>query len=180
MICEHCKQRHATVTITQIQNDSKFERHFCEVCAPQFHPFQYETPKDEPVSIQQLISNWFGTPLGNQTSKADQQKTPVACPNCGFTYRQFLKVGKFGCPTCYETFRQQLPSVLQKLQADIKHTGTKQKDEQVLFKIQEQILDLKEKLKFAVSEERFEDAVKFRDAIKALEHKLSVGGVDGQ
>ena len=40
MICEHCKQRNATVTVTQVQSGQKVEHHYCEVCAAQFHPFQ--------------------------------------------------------------------------------------------------------------------------------------------
>lgn len=177
MICEHCKQRHATVTVTQIKNGTKFERHFCEVCAPHFHPFHVET-NDEPVSIQQFISNWFGTPFTMQNPKVEQK--PTSCPSCSFTYRQFLKVGKFGCPTCYETFRQQLPSVLQKLQADVQHTGTKVSNEQTLQKLRGQLVELREQLAAAVADERFEDAVKHRDAIRLLEQKLAVGGVDDQ
>lgn len=177
MICEHCKQRHATVTVTQIQNGTKFERHFCEVCAPHFHPFHVEAA-EEPVSIQQFISNWFGTPFTMQNPKQEQKST--SCPSCGFTYRQFLKVGKFGCPTCYETFRQQLPSVLQKLQADVQHKGTKVSNEQTLQKLREELSQLREQLAAAISDERFEDAVKHRDAIRLLEQKLAVGGVDDQ
>ena len=176
MICENCKQRHATVTVTQIQNGTKFERHFCEVCAPHFHPFHFEA-KEEPVSIQQFISNWFGTPFSMQNPKVEQ-KSPTSCLNCGFSFRRFLKVGKFGCPTCYETFRQQLPSVLQKLQADVQHKGAKVSNEQTMLKLQEQLVDLKEQLSQAITDERFEDAVKYRDAIRLLEQKLAVGGVD--
>lgn len=58
MICEHCKQRHANVTVTQVHNGQKVERHYCEVCATQFHPFQFDV-SEEPTSLQQLISNWF-------------------------------------------------------------------------------------------------------------------------
>lgn len=178
MICEHCKQRHATVTVTQIQNGTKFERHFCEECAPHFHPFHFES-QEEPVSIQQFISNWFGTPFSAQNQKAEPQ-SPTTCPGCGFTFRQFLKVGKFGCPACYDTFRQQLPPVLQKLQADVQHTGAKGSNEQTRLKLQEQQQSLKDELAQAVAEERFEDAVKLRDAIRLIEQKLAVGGVDEQ
>ena len=68
MICEHCKQRNATVTVTQVQSGQKVEHHYCDVCASQFHPFHAEF-KQEPVSIQQLLSNWFGSPTWQKVGK---------------------------------------------------------------------------------------------------------------
>lgn len=171
MICEHCKERHASVTITQVQNGTKFERHYCDVCAPQFHPFHFEM-QDEPISLHHLMSNWFGVP--QKAQKADK-KQQTSCPSCGFTYRKFLKVGKFGCPTCYETFRQQLPSVLERLQADTKHVGAKQWVETA--KLQEQIEVLRQQLQLAIAEERFEEAAKLRDETRALQSRLQAGGV---
>ncbi len=117
MICEHCKQRNATVTVTQVQNGQKVEHHYCDVCASQFHPFHAEF-KQEPVSIQQLLSNWFGSPtwqkVGEKQQAPPQQQT---CPQCGFTYKRFLKEGKFGCTSCYDTFSEHLPKLFNRIQA---------------------------------------------------------------
>jgi protein arginine kinase activator len=173
MICEHCKQRHASVTITQVQNGTKLERHYCEVCASQFHPFHFDA-QEEPISLHQLMSNWFGMPT--KKTQAEPKKA-LNCPSCGFTYRQFLKVGKFGCPTCYDTFRSQLPSVLQRIQADVQHVGYKQQNDQSL-KIQDQIDTLRQQMHIAISEENFEKAAQLRDQIRSLEAKLQAGGVN--
>lgn len=72
MICEHCKQRHANVTVTQVHNGQKVERHYCEVCATQFHPFQFDV-NEEPASLQQLISNWFNFVPVNAKKKVRQR-----------------------------------------------------------------------------------------------------------
>lgn len=179
MICEHCKQRHATVTITQVQNGAKSERHYCEVCAAKFYPFQVEV-QEEPVSIHQLMSDWFGLPKWkNKVQEETQQnKQQGTCPSCGFTYRQFLKVGKFGCANCYDTFRDQLPPVLKRLQADVKHVGKIQTDEKQLVHYQKQIESIRQQMQQAIAAERFEEAAKLRDEVRAIEQKLHVGGVD--
>lgn len=174
MICEHCKQRHASVTITQVQNGTKLERHYCDVCAAQFHPFHFEV-QEEPISLHQLVSNWFGTsPKAQQQSELKKQQ--LSCPTCNFTYRQFLKVGKFGCPTCYDTFREQLPNVLERLQADTKHVGVMYHEDKVV-QLQEQIEVLKERMQQAIVEEHFEEAAKLRDEIRAIQSKLQAGEV---
>lgn len=174
MICEHCKQRHASVTITQVQSGTKLERHYCDVCAAQFHPFHFDV-QEEPISLHQLVSNWFGSPPKAQ-QQAELKKQQLSCPSCNFTYRQFLKVGKFGCPTCYETFRQQLPSVLERLQADVKHVGVKQQSDEVA-KMQEQIEEIKQKIQQAIVEERFEEAATLRDEARAIQRTLQSGEV---
>lgn len=173
MICEHCKERHASVTVTQVQNGTKLERHYCEVCASQFHPFHFEV-QEEPISLHQLMSNWFG--MATKATQAEPKKANT-CPACGFTYRQFLKVGKFGCPTCYETFRSQLPSVLQRIQADVQHVGYKQQNDQSI-QIQDQIDHLRQQMQLAIAEENFEQAAQIRDEIRSLEGKLQAGGAE--
>ena len=181
MICEHCKQRHATVTVTQVQGGQTVERHYCEICASQFHPFHFDV-KEEPVSLQQLISNWFNTSTqtAKQEEKVKQQKKITACPSCGFTYRQFLSKGKFGCANCYDTFSEQLPNVLKRLQAGTKHIGHVEHQEQHLEQWIKKITDIREQMKAAISEERFEEAAKMRDEIRLLEQKVHVGGADAE
>ena len=45
-------------------------------------------------------------------------------------------------------------------------------------KVEQQIHMLRDQLKLAIEQERFEDAAKLRDEIKLLERNNSVGGVD--
>ena len=47
-----------------------------------------------------------------------------------------------------------------------------------MHQLQLQVQQMREKIKIAIEEERFEDAAKLRDEIKALERQLSTGGVD--
>ena len=52
----------------------KSERHYCEVCAAQFHPFQFDV-KEEPISLQQLVSNWF-----NITGEYEHARKEIQLP----------------------------------------------------------------------------------------------------
>lgn len=173
MICEHCKQRHANVTVTQVQHGQQMERQYCEVCAAQFHPFQLEV-SEEPASLQQLLTNWFNfVPITKKETPASAVKTKE-CPTCGFTYRQFLKQGKFGCGECYQTFSEQLPQLLEKLQAGTKHVGYVE-DVPSKEKMEQQIQVLRTAIQEAIKEERYEDAANLRDDIRALESKIKKG-----
>ena len=176
MICEHCKQRHATVTVTQVQNGQKFERQYCEVCATKFHPFQFEK-QEETVSLHQLLSNWFNLPVAKQIKegKVAGDKANSSCPNCGCTYRQFLKQGKFGCADCYETFTDQLSTILKRLQAGTEHIGFKVAQQDTAQYLQ-QIEELRDEQKHAVEKERFEEAAEIRDKIRALASKVEARG----
>lgn len=178
MICEHCKERHANVTVTQVQNGQKMEHHYCEVCASQFHPFQLDL-QDEPISLQQFITNWFGMPL-KPSAREEQPKStqPNSCQNCKMTYSQFLKKGKFGCASCYIAFKPYLPPMLQRLHAGTKHKATEDDAVSPNVQIQMQVQKLREQMKAAIEGERFEDAAALRDQIKELESQLIPGGDD--
>lgn len=176
MVCENCKQRHANVTVTQVQNGQKLVHHYCEVCATQFHPFHFEV-QEEPISLQQFISNWFGSPAQKEMhDKKEPQQQVKNCPKCGFTYRQFLKQGKFGCAQCYTTFQEQLPAIFEKLHGGDHHVGkvheTYQQEEQLFQRIEE----LRGQIQQAIEQERFEDAATIRDQIRTIQSTLQQGG----
>ncbi|WP_107839092.1 UvrB/UvrC motif-containing protein [Metasolibacillus meyeri] len=175
MICEHCKQRHASVTVTKVQNGQTVAKHYCEHCASKFHPFQTDI-QEEPVALHQLISNWFGVPMWKSTQTEEKKATQNACPSCSVTYRQFLKQGKFGCAECYSTFREQLPPVFSRLQAGTSHTGKSVAIS--IEQLKQKIEEIRQHMQYAIEEERFEDAAKMRDEIKSIQHKLDAGGVD--
>ncbi|RHW36211.1 nucleotide excision repair protein [Lysinibacillus yapensis] len=182
MICEHCQERQATVTVTQVVNGQKSEKHYCEICAQNFHPFNLDFHKEEQIPIHQLVSNLFGLPVWNSGTQEKAQpviQKSAQCPTCGFTFRRFLNEGKFGCAQCYETFGKQLPQVLTKIQAGTSHVGKAPgKPQRPDETIRKEIAAAREKLQKAIVEERFEDAATLRDEIRDMERKLEGGGVD--
>ena len=77
-----------------------------------------------------------------------------------------------GCPNCYDVFREEVSKIIKRiapfekhLQDTIKVKATKQK-----LSKEEQVALLREEMKLAVSEERYEDAAKIKKQITKLEN----------
>ena len=94
-----------------------------------------------------------------------------ACPGCGMTPAEFRSKGRLGCPRCYETFRQELLPLLQRIHEAQSHsgrlpgttsTGAPPPDERPLS-------DVRRLLEDAVRGERYEEAARLRDELGRLE-----------
>lgn len=177
MICEHCKERPASVIVKKGSMGEATEYHLCKYCAFQSEAFQMQS-NEEAMSIQQFLAHWLG---GGELFQAPQQQqlTPekLACPECQLTFQKFLEIGKFGCATCYETFREHLPRVLGKLHSgQTTHIGKLPMTVNELFTIKRKIEEVRLKMQEAVAEERFEEAAVLRDEAKRLQRLLDDGG----
>ena len=174
MICENCKQRPTKVTVTQILNGEQVQRHYCDVCAQDFHPLHLDL--QDPLSLHQLLSNWFGISENQQLEQKHKTET-TSCSSCEWTFRQFLKQGKFGCAHCYESFHEQLPDVFKKLHnGNVKHVGKAPSTFGQTLKIKRQIESVRTLMRTAIEIENFEEAALLRDEARALEEQLQSGG----
>ena len=166
MLCDKCKKNAASIQITTIINGKKKEEHFCSSCAaatgalhmPDFS-WQNFFPK--------LVANDF---------TADLQKEELQCPDCGLTLSQFNKRGLFGCGECYRTFRGQILPALAQIQAGNTHIGKLPARGGDDFKLKKELNALKIKLNNLVAAEKFEEAAKLRDQIKARQDEMDKGG----
>lgn len=175
MICENCKQRPAKVKVTQMHNGDHFERNYCEVCANSLHPF-YEEYKQDPLSLHQLLSNWFNH-SEQQPVQQRMDTAEVVCEECGWTFQRFLNEGKFGCGSCYNSFRVQLPSVFKRLHnGNTTHIGKAPGAFGEILELKKRIEATRLQMKEAVQAENFEEAAKLRDEARKLESKLATGG----
>ncbi len=96
----------------------------------------------------------------------------VVCPVCKTSLREFKTTQQLGCPNCYETFREEISSIIKRIAPFETHKQQAIKPVKPAKKIltkEEKIADLKEKMKLAVNEERYEDAAKFKKQIQKLE-----------
>lgn len=154
------------------------EHHLCEKCAFQSEAFHLNM-NEEPMSIQQFLSHWFGGGDPFQTQPKQQQSTEpeLECPKCKLTYEKFLEIGKFGCATCYATFRERLPHVLGKLHSGkSKHIGKIPVSFNQLYAIKRKIEEVRMKMQEAVELEKFEEAVILRDEANRLQGQLEDEG----
>lgn len=171
MICDHCHKNEATIHMTNIVNNQKTEQHLCNTCANKLQQEGKLSPYSSFMNDMwddSFFTNDFFKNMVYPDSllKSHQSK---CCPQCGITYDEFNRVGKFGCDTCYETFASQIKPLLQRLQGSSEYEGTVPSHGTNVFKAKYEIKQLRNQLESAIQAEKFEDAAILRDKIKELE-----------
>jgi len=183
MKCEKCGENTANVKYTQIVNGVKKEMHLCEQCAEELGIGNMSMNFDMPFDF----SNFFGEFLNEYNDgfmpTLALPKT-LKCDKCGWSFDDFIDNGKFGCPSCYDTFEERIDPILKRLQGSNRYIGrgTKNANPENELKIDDtnkkakteekkenKIDSLKERLKQMIKEEKYEEAAKIRDEIKKLE-----------
>ena len=87
-----------------------------------------------------------------------------------------VKLGRFGCAKCYQTFKGQLKPILRRLHSgNCTHNGKIPKRVGGKIHLRKNIEGLKLQLKELISEEEFEKAAEIRDEIRSLEKRLEHG-----
>src|SRR3954465_4174592 len=114
MLCCICKDKEATVHLTQIAGDKMQKVDLCEECAK-------TKGVDDPTgfSLADLL-------LGLGASQEIEQSAgggELKCPNCGFTQADFKKAGRLGCSECYNVFSEGLESLLKTMHKGTRHVG---------------------------------------------------------
>ena len=101
--------------------------------------------------------------------------TQGKCKWCGATLGD-LTTGKAEfCPECYSSFGEALSDHIKRLHGSDVHRGRRPKsritfpDEETKATTRDMLDELKEKLSFAISDERYEDAAVIRDEINKLQ-----------
>jgi protein arginine kinase activator len=159
MKCEFCSNP-ATVHLTKIVNKDKREMHLCEVCAREKNvtagpPQEFNVP-----ALLQLV---LGQMPPIKPSVAD-----TICPECGTPYAHFRAQGRLGCAHDYEAFRSLLEPLLEKV-----HNGAVRHVGKLPIGYRRRMArarrsEMEAQLKLAIEAERYEEAARLRDAIRAL------------
>lgn len=159
MICDICGKKEATVHLTEIINGKVTELHLCEECAR-----KKGAQMEQHFGIADLLAGLADLSSGLEM----KEEIGLKCENCGMTYHDFKRVGKFGCSECYEAFRKNVPSLLKRIHGSTKYIGNPprtQEHEQIRGEVQE----LKRQLQQAIEREEYEKAAEIRDRIKEIE-----------
>lgn len=175
MNCQECNQRPATLHFTKIINGEKTEIHLCEKCA-QEKGEMFMLNGGSGFTFNNLLAGLLNIDSSFQqpSKNAFQQEEILQCERCSMTFPQFVKIGRFGCSHCYETFKDQLKPVLRRLHSgNWEHNGKIPKRIGGGIHLKKKIEDLKSELKNAVITEEFEKAAKIRDEIRSLEKGLN-------
>lgn len=180
MLCENCNINEATVHFTEIHNGIQTEHHLCSECAADIEIPGYSYSINSNFPFVQLLTGL----LAAGGLAAVQRDTPlqhVCCPNCGMSFEEFTRVGKFGCAECYDVFGPLIDDNMKCIHGDNVHRGKTYHQRELDAKkhtenmAEEQstagdlnLNQLQIRLKEAIELENFEEAARYRDEIKAL------------
>ena len=170
MLCQECNKRPATLHFTKIVNGEKTEFHICESCAREKGEMIPGTSGG--FSIHNLLSGLLDFDPAGKSSSAAPAKT-LQCEECGMTYAQFSKVGRFGCSSCYKYFDSRLDPLFKRVHGSTSHVGKVPARAGGRIKVKRQIADLKQNLKQSIAQEEFEEAAQIRDQIRELEKGIA-------
>lgn len=174
MLCQECNERPATLHLTKIINGEKTILHLCEKCAQEKGDV-FMMQSSGGFSINNLLAGLLNMESAFHPAQKTQfyQQNSSHCENCSMTYQQFVQIGHFGCPHCYEAFKDHLKPLLRRLHSgSLTHNGKIPKRMGGSIHIRKSIDELKLVLKEAIIREEFEKAAEIRDQIKYLESQL--------
>jgi len=164
MLCDNCKEREAVINLTQVEHDSKVTLHLCESCAQQKGVETGGSVLKSPLGGFITALNKGGT--GLLPSPADG----LRCPSCGATLKDFRESGRLGCAQCYDAFTPHLRDLLRRLHGSSQHVGERYVTPGAAeTDPRRRLLELREQLRRAVENEKFELAAELRDRIRVLE-----------
>ncbi len=159
MQCCVCKEKPATVHLTQIVGEKMQKLDMCEECAK-------SKGLNDPTSFA-MADLMLG--LGaSQEIDAAAAGVQLKCPRCGFSQADFKKSGRLGCPECYKTFAEGLSGLLKSMHKGIRHIGKSPESMRKTRDSADRIKTLQTKLDKAIASEDYELCAKLSTEIKSL------------
>jgi protein arginine kinase activator len=157
--CDLCAKP-ATVHLTQIVNNKVHKVDLCEACAE-----------------AKGVTDPSGFSLADLLLKASLNPEPsvagVRCEQCGFTQNDFKKLGRFGCPACYDAFKGLVEPMLDNMHKGIHHTGKVPSRALERKSLYDRLTRLELDLTEAIKSERYEDAARARDEINEVKQAFA-------
>jgi protein arginine kinase activator len=165
MQCSLCKEKPATVHLTQIVGDKMQKLDLCEDCAK-------AKGVNDPAGFA-LADLMLGLGASQEIEQAGGG-VETKCPRCGFSQTDFKKSGRLGCPECYRAFAEGLAGLLKTMHKGTRHTGKAPEALRASRDNADRLKTLQKKLNKAVEAEDFEQAAALRDEIKQIGGRLPV------
>lgn len=181
MKCDVCENE-ATVFLTQIINGQMTTVNLCEACS-------------KAKGVTEETGFGLAEAFLSPSQRVDDPMEAV-CKACGFTASQFKKIGRMGCPECYQNFREGLDGLLRNMHKGTRHVGKRPHHTggdapQMLPRQRASVVHeapaplpipapappiidvakLRAALDLAVKEERYEDAAKIKAEIEQMQPK---------
>ena len=182
MLCDNCGKREANVRYSENINGMRKELNLCEECSKKLGigKMNFNMPIDFSSFFGDFMQD-FATP---EFMPLFNEMKALKCDNCGSTFDDIVNTGKLGCANCYDVFEDRLDPIIKRIQSSNRHVGRigkildkkKEKRQRAKEDVKDikdnsnnELQKLKDDLKLAIKEERYEDAAKLRDEIKKIE-----------
>lgn len=160
MLCERCKQGEATVHLTQVIEGAVQKLHLCEKCAAE-SGFDLAGP----VSITDILLGMSGKqPEKPAPATETAERT---CPQCHLRRTDFKKMGRLGCPACYDAFADELAPLLKAVHHHDRHVGKTPGAGGGGLDPGAELAAIRKALEQAVADENYEAAARLRDQLQA-------------
>ena len=167
MLCDVCKQKKATVFLTQIVKGEMQKVNLCEGCSK-------EKGVTDPTGFA-LAEMLLGFGHGEKIETVPQEKT---CPACGMPHTTFRKTGRLGCAKCYTVFGDGMDNLLKAMHKGTSHIGKVPAGRTAAKPLapaaapvpsaEPNIPQMRAALEAAIATEQFEEAARLRDEIRRL------------
>jgi len=162
--CRRCANQ-ATLHITEILDGNASEVHLCEKCAREY--LNDSESLDSEGAAAELAAK-----LEELQEAEDEDFDHLQCSGCGITFSEFRDIGRLGCPSCYEDFRNELRPLLENIHEELLHGGKRPTRIPGHSEEQSRVLQLRTQQREAIQQEDYETAAMLRDKIAEIESIL--------
>lgn len=169
MMCEECGVNPAKFHFVTITNNERIEKNLCPSCMAKY---KQQLPGIDIQNLAGILTSLMEGKKSERKEEIDPETASITCEQCGMTYGEFRKCGMLGCAACYEAFREPMTALLQRIHGNTQHAGHVPGGVRSGVSIRMNIDRLKQLLTRAVADEEYEQAAKYRDAIRALNAQL--------
>ncbi|MBM3707437.1 MAG: hypothetical protein FJW69_03705 [Actinobacteria bacterium] len=176
MFCEFCKINEANVHLIKVVNDNIEKLNLCVDCLKNINFFPEE---DFFNDLTKILSKIFEVDIKiidkSENSKLFDFSNGVEnkkCSFCGIDLNTIKAIGKVGCANCYREFKDVFIPIIKAIHGSTEHRGRIPLQSSKKIKIENELKDLKYRLKEEITVENFEEAARLRDTIKKLQKKL--------
>ena len=139
----------------------------CEECAQ-----KKGVTQSEAFSLTDILAKTVSEvsqAIGSAAAEAAKEGVQaLVCPHCGMTPADYKRVGRLGCPDCYENLKPMIAPMLAQMQHANHHSGKAPQIDPEKEALHRRLAELHRALDEAVRQERYEDAARLRDELAAL------------
>lgn len=169
MKCDRCTQD-ASIEITVTAGMKEFTMNLCHSCYMKILQEQMGlfVQNGQPKLFDDVLSELLG---GVMSEEFDQVDDSIKCTGCGYSMKDIIKKGKFGCEQCYSSFYEEVKKILQSTHSATQHHGLVPQDYREVMDLEKEISSQKAALEAVIFTEEYEKAATIRDELLLLQDK---------